>query len=192
MADLAGLTFVRRQAVRETVALEPRRENVTVDLVREQLEDRLALCRRRCKALDTEIARLIRAEPKLARRFEILTSIRGVGPVTAATLIVEMRELGEATAAQVAVLVGVAPMNRDSGMMRGRRMIRGGRIAARNVLDMAATVAMRWNRGIKAFYDRLRAAGKPFKVAITAAMRKLLVLANSLLREDRVWSPTPP
>ena len=71
-------------------------------------------------------------------------------------------------------------------------MIRGGRIAARNVLYMATTVAMRWNSGIKAFYGRLRAAGKPFKVAITAAMRKLLVLTNSLLREDRAWSPTPP
>jgi transposase len=71
-------------------------------------------------------------------------------------------------------------------------MIRGGRIAARNVLYMAATVAMRWNRGIKVFYDRLRAAGKPFKVAITATMRKLLVLANTFVREDRAWSPTPP
>ena len=108
------------------------------------------------------------------------------------TLLTEMKELGSANAAQVAALAGVAPMNRDSGVLRGRQIIRGGRIGTRNALYMAATVAMRWNCGIKAFYDRLRAAGKPFKVAITAAMRKLLVLANALLREDRTWSPTPP
>jgi transposase len=83
-------------------------------------------------------------------------------------------------------------MNHDSGVLRGRRMIRGGRTVARNVLYMAAVVALRNNGNIRVFYDRLRTAGKPFKVAITAAMRKLLVLANSLLREDRVWSPTPP
>lgn len=83
-------------------------------------------------------------------------------------------------------------MNRDSGILRGRRMIRGGRTTARNILYMAAVVAVRWNPYLKAFYNRLRQAGKPFKVAITAAMRKLLLLANTLLKEDRVWSPTPP
>lgn len=83
-------------------------------------------------------------------------------------------------------------MNRDSGTMRGRKMIRSGRIVARNTLYMAAVVAVRWNGDIAAFYGRLRQAGKPFKVAITAAMRKLLLLANTLLKEDRAWSPTPP
>ena len=83
-------------------------------------------------------------------------------------------------------------MNRDSGTLRRRKMLRGGRIAVRNVLYMAATVAVRWNPSLEAFYERLRQIGKPFKVAITAVMRKLLILANALLTEDRSWSPTPP
>ena len=103
-----------------------------------------------------------------------------------------MNELGSANAAEVAALAGVAPMNRDSGTMRGRKMIRSGRIVARNSLYMAAVVGVRFNRDLKVFYERLRTASKPFKVAITAAMRKLLLLANTLLKEDRAWSPTPP
>jgi len=83
-------------------------------------------------------------------------------------------------------------MNRDSGMMRGRKTIRGGRIMARNTLYMASVSAVRWNCDLKAFYERLRRAGKPFKVAITAVMRKLLILANTLLKEGRAWSATPP
>ncbi len=135
---------------------------------------------------------LVRADPATARRFKILTSVPGIGLVTATTLLVEMKELGSANAAEVAALAGLAPMNRDSGLLRGRKMIRGGRIAARNVLYMAAVVGVRWNRDLAAFYGRLRQAGKPFKVAITAAMRKLVVLANTLLKEDRVWTPVPP
>jgi transposase len=108
------------------------------------------------------------------------------------TLMSEMPELGAASAAQISSLAGVAPMNRDSGTLRGRRMIRGGRIGARNALYMAAVVAIRWNESFKSFYKRLRGTGKPFKIAITAVMRKLLVLANTLVREDRVWSPLPP
>ncbi|MBU2963832.1 transposase, partial [Citreicella sp. C3M06] len=124
--------------------------------------------------------------------FEILTSIPGIGQTTATTLLSQMQELGAAKAAEVSALAGVAPMNRDSGTLRGRKMIRAGRIAVRYVLYMAATVAVRWNPGLKAFYERLRQIGKPFKGAITAVMRKLLILANALLTEDRTWSPTPP
>ena len=103
-----------------------------------------------------------------------------------------MKELGCANAGEVAALAGLAPMNRDSGMMRGRKTIRGGRIMARNTLYMASVSAVRWNCDLKAFYERLRRAGKPFKVAITAVMRKLLILANTLLKEGRAWSATPP
>lgn len=134
----------------------------------------------------------MRSDARIRRRYELLTSIPGIGAVTATTLLTEMPEMGSATAAQIASLAGIAPMNRDSGTMRGRRMIRGGRVTARNVLYMAAVVAVRWNRDLAAFYGRLRCAGKPFKIAITAAMRKLLILANTLLKENRLWSPTPP
>ncbi len=192
MANIIELTVARRQVVEERIRLEHRKEAVVSGLVRSQIDDRIALCVQQCKELDAELLALIRSEPGLARRFEILTSIRGIGPMTAATLIAEMSELGSANAAQIAALAGVAPMNRDSGLHRGRRMIRGGRMGTRNALYMAAIVAVRWNNGLKAFYDRLRAAGKSFKIAITAVMRKLLVLANSLVREDRLWSPTPP
>lgn len=192
MAQLIEVAVARRQLIASRVMLEQQLSETTLKIVREQIEDRLQLCRKHLKKLDDALLKLVQSDPMMRRRYEVLTSIPGIGPVTALTLLTEMRELGSANAAEVAALAGVAPMNRDSGVMRGRRMIRGGRIATRNVLYMAAVVAMRYNRGIKAFYDRLRAAGKPFKVAITAAMRKLLILANSLLREDRAWLPTPP
>ena len=192
MAGIVELTVARRQVVEERIRLEHRKEAVVSGLIQSQIADRIALCVRQCNELDAELLALVRSEPGITRRFEILTSIRGIGPTTATTLIAEMSELGSANAAQIAALAGLAPMNRDSGLHRGRRMIRGGRIGARNALYMAAIVAVRWNDGLKAFYDRLRATGKSFKIAITAVMRKLLVLANSLVREDRLWSPTPP
>jgi transposase len=192
LTAIIELTVARRQIVQERIRLEHQKENVVSALIQSQIDARIVLCTRRCKELDAELLDLIRSEPRVARRFEILISIRGIGPTTAATLIAEMSELGSANAAQIAALAGVAPMNRDSGLHRGRRMIRGGRMGARNALYMTAIVAIRWNDGLKAFYDRLRAAGKSFKIAITAVMRKLLVLANSLVRENRLWSPTPP
>ena len=192
MAQITEIIVARRQVVDERRALENKRAQATLELVRDQLDERIALCRRQCKVLEAKLLEAIRSERTIARRYEILTSIPGIGPTTAATLLSEMKELGNANAAEVAALAGVAPMNRDSGTMRGRKMIRSGRIAARNTLYMAAVVAVRWNRDLAAFYSRLREAGKPFKVAITAAMRKLLLLANTLLKEDRVWSPTPP
>lgn len=192
MAQITEITVARRQVIEERLALESRRSQASLDLVREQLDERIELCRRQCKILDAELLAAIRKEPQTSRRYSILTSIPGIGPTTAATLLSEMRELGAANAAEVSALAGVAPMNRDSGTMRGRKMIRSGRVVARNSLYMATVVAVRWNRDLRAFYDRLRDGGKPFKVAITATMRKLLILANTLLKEDRPWSPTPP
>ena len=172
--------------------LEQQLSETNVEIVRRQIEARLALCRAQYDELEATLLNLVRSDVRIRRRYEILTSIPGIGAVTATTLLTEMPEMGSATAVQIASLAGVAPMNRDSGTMRGRRMIRGGRVAARNALYMAAVVAVRWNRDLEAFYGRLRCAGKPFKIAITAAMRKLLLLANTLLKEDRPWSPTPP
>ena len=192
MARIAEVTVARRQIVEARMSLEQQLSEASSGIVKAQITERIELCRRHGKELDEMLLGLVQSDPTIARRFEILTSVPGIGPVTATTLLVEMKELGSANAAEVAALAGLAPMNRDSGLLRGRKMIRGGRIAARNVLYMAATVAMRWNRDLAAFYGRLRQAGKPFKVAITAIMRKLIVLTNTLLKEDRVWMPTPP
>ena len=192
MVRIGEIAVARRQLVAQRVTLEHQLSETTMDVVRRQIEARLALCRSQYDELEAALLELVRSEPHVRRRYEVLTSIPGIGAVTAVTLLTEMPELGSANAGQVAALAGLAPMNRDSGMMRGRRTIRGGRVAARNVLYMAAVVAMRFNRAIKAFYDRLRRAGKSFKVAITASMRKLLVLANGLVRENRLWMPSPP
>ena len=192
MAQIGEIAVARRQLVAQRVMLEQQLSETTVEIVQRQIEARLALCRTQYDELEATLLDLVRCDAHIRRRYEILTSIPGIGAVTATTLLTEMPEMGSATAAQIASLAGVAPMNRDSGTMRGRRMIRGGRVAARNVLYMAAVVAVRWNRDLAAFYGRLRQAGKPFKIAITAAMRKLLLLANTLLKEDRAWSPTPP
>ena len=192
MADLMEIVVARRQIVEARISLEQQRSQASLDVVRDQITDRIELCRRQCHDLDALLLELVRSDPQTARRFEVLSPIPGIGPVSAATLLAEMKELDSAGAAQIAALAGVAPMNRDSGQFRGRMTIRGGRAVARRTLYMAALVAIRWNRDLKVLYERLRSAGKPLKVAITAAMRKLLILANTLLKEDRVWSATPP
>ncbi|MBB1492943.1 IS110 family transposase [Paracoccus sp. MC1854] len=192
MARIREIVVARRQVINERFVLENQCAEATSDIVKDLLTERIALCRRHCDLLDAELQAGLKADPQIARRYAILTSIPGIGPTTAATLLAEMKELGSANAGEVAALAGLAPMNRDSGMMRGRKTIRGGRVLARNTLYMASVSAVRWNRDFKAFYERLRRAGKPFKVAITAVMRKLLILANTLLKEGRAWSATPP
>ena len=149
------------------------------------LDDRIA-------ALDAAIEALIASDPEQAERYSILTSISGVGPVTAAALVCWMPELGGLDRRQAASLIGVAPFADDSGEHRGARHIRGGRRRPRDLLFMAATSAARCNGDLKIVFQRLKAAGKAHKVAIVAVMRKLIVLANTLLREQRCWSPEAP
>jgi transposase len=153
-----------------------------------------AILKRRIASLDRDIARLeaiikalIASQSGLKSRYDILVSIKGIGPVVAATLLACLSELGFVNRAQIALLVGVAPINCDSGEMRGERHIRGGRAPVRNALYMAAVAASRCNPDLKAFYDRLRREGKKAKVALTAVMRKLVILANTLIRENRHW-----
>jgi len=139
--------------------------------------------------LDVEIGRLIADDPVLARRLAVLSSIPGVGAVTASALIAGLAEIGSLSAKQAAMIVGLAPIACDTGEHVGARHIRGGRGHVRRALYMAAVSAARCNPDLKAFYDRLRAAGKQAKLALTAVMRKLAALANTLIRENRHWTP---
>ena len=192
MAELKELVVARRRMVGDRTALTNNLKTTESRLVARQLRSRIRMVERHLKALGTEIRDSVAQSPMLARRLDILTSIPGIGPVAAITMVAELAELGTCTRGQIAALVGVAPMNRDSGLLRGRRIIKGGRAGVRAVLYMAAIAAIRCNPGLKTFYQRLREAGKKPKVALTAVMRKLVILANTLATENRTWSPTPP
>ena len=131
----------------------------------------------------------VEASPLYQAKADLLRSVPGVGPVTALTLLATLPELGHLSRHQIAALVGVAPMNRDSGTMRGKRMVWGGRAPVRAVLYMATLIGRQHNPVLRVFYERLRASGKPFKVAVTACMRKLLTILNAMLRQNRRWDP---
>ena len=130
----------------------------------------------------------IRDRKSSARKVEIMRSVKGMGPVAISTFVAELPELGQLTRGQVAKLVGVAPINDDSGKHQGKRNTLPGRSSVRRVLYMAALVATRYNRRIKPFYQRLLANGKPKKLALVAAMRKLLTIINSLIKRDELWA----
>jgi transposase len=144
------------------------------------LNDRLA-------TLDDDLETRLRASPLWRENDDLLQSAPGIGPVCARTLLLELPELGTLTRQQIAALVGVAPLNCDSGTLRGRRMIWGGRAHVRTVLYMGTLVATRYNPRIKAFYERLLAAGKVKKVALTACMRKFLTILNAMLKHRTPW-----
>lgn len=144
------------------------------------------------KRIEREIRAAIAHDDMLAARYEIVRSIPGIGPVAAAAIVSRLSEIGACSAKQAAMLAGLAPLACDSGDTRGTRHIRGGRADVRRVLYMAAVAARRSNPQLKVFYERLVGAGKPPKVALTAVMRKLVVLANTLLTANRHWQPNAP
>ncbi|MEM0906372.1 MAG: transposase [Pseudomonadota bacterium] len=156
--------------------------------LKRQAAARLRHVEAQLKALDGEIDALIAADQNLSSRRDILVSIPGISNVTAAALLAEAPELGTLTGKAVASLAGLAPITRQYGKWTGRAIIRGGRAHLRRALYMTALVAARFSPDLKAVYDRLISAGKPPKVALTALMRKLLVLANALLRHGRTWA----
>ena len=152
-----------------------------------QIRGQLKMLNRHIAQIDKKIKELIKKEPELARRYEILISIKGIGPVTAITLIADLEELGACSSKEIAALVGVAPMNWDSGLLLGKRITKGGRSHVRSNLYMAAMSARNTNPDMKTFYDRLVGDGKKAMVALVAVMKKLVILANTLIREDRLW-----
>src|SRR5437660_8714290 len=139
--------------------------------------------------LDNDLETMLRASPLWRENDDLLQSAKGIGPVCARTLLLALPELGTLTRQQIAALVGVAPLNCDSGTLRGRRIIRGGRADVRTVLYMGTLVATRFHPQIKAFYQRLLAAGKIKKVALTACMHKLLTILNAMLKHRKAWQP---
>ena len=155
--------------------------------VRRSLTRHITYLEKQVRETDTELGDLIRTSPVWREREDLLRSVPGVGRVLATTLMAELPELGRLTRKEIAKLVGVAPLARDSGRQRGRRFIHGGRAHVRAVLYMGALVATRRNAVIAAFYRRLLAAGKPKKLALTACMRKLLTILNSMVRSQESW-----
>ena len=189
--QLTDLVRRRRQLV-DAAAQEKQREPIPGQpLVTGSVERHLAFLASEIAAIDQAIAEALQADATLASRAALLRTVPGIGAVTAATLVAELPELGTTGNKQIAALVGVAPMNRDSGLSRGQAHIAGGRMSARCCLYMATIVAIRCNPAIRPFYKRLREQGKPPKVAIVAAMRKLITAANSMLLHNRPWSNAP-
>jgi len=189
LAELQELVLARQAAKAGETALKNQYGAAESPALKRLLKTPLDAQGRLIAGLEAAIKALLSSDAGLKRRYEILTSIEGIGPIAAVTLVACLSELGVLAGAQIAALTGVAPMNCDSGEMRGQRRIKGGRAHVRTALYMAAVTAIRCNPDMKAFYARLRAAGKPAKVALTAVMRKLVLLANTLIREDRYWTP---
>lgn len=157
-------------------------------LVKKSLKAHIAYLERELRITDTDLGAMITASPVWRERDELLQSVPGVGPVLSRTLLADLPELGQLSRREIAKLVGVAPLSRDSGTLRGRRFVQGGRATVRAVLYMAALVATKRNPVIRAFYRRLLAAGKPKKLALVACMRKLLTILNVMVRTAQRWS----
>lgn len=186
---LAALLARRRQVVEMLVA-EKNRLGMAPPAIRKSLRAHIAWLQRELGHTDTELAQMIRQSPVWRDKEDLLRSVPGVGPVLSTTLLANLPELGTLTHKQIAALVGVAPLNRDSGTLRGKRTVWGGRAEVRAALYMGALVAARFNPVIRLFYHRLCAAGKAKKVALTACMRKLLIMLNAILKHRTPWRTT--
>lgn len=185
--ELDALVTCRRQLIHVRTEQSNRLGTTTSKPAQKALQAVLKTADRQIGALNAKIQKLIESDDDMNRQNELLKTVPGIGEVTSATLLAELKELGTTGRRQISALVGVAPYNRDSGRLRGQRSIRGGRTTVRSTLYLAALVATRFNPVIKAFADRLRAAGKRPKVIIVACMRKLIVILNVMLRENLTW-----
>ena len=187
--ELKDLHLARDALVKDRTAAKNRGKVLTLSPLKRQNGQRLDQIDRQIAAVEAAMRDIVQADADLSPRFDILTSIPGVSATTAFALLVEMPELGTLGAGEAASLAGLAPIARQSGRWTGRSFIRGGRAGLRRALYMPALVAMRFNPDLTAKYRQLIDAGKPAKVAITAIMRKLIVLANALVKANRAWMP---
>jgi len=186
------LVNARHALVKDRVAVLNRQAIAVSTLIKRQLAQRLRQIDSQIEAIDKRLKTLRKADADVSERFDILTSIPSFGEGTANVLMVETPELGRLDHQQATSLVGLAPVANDSGQTCGKRSIRGGRPRARQALYMAALSAIRFNPQLKTKYQALIKAGKPAKVALVAVMRKLLILANALIRDNRKWAPKAP
>jgi transposase len=184
---LGELVARRRQLIEMMVAERNRRRQLTSRRLIKGVERLLGVLQKELSELEADLSDSIRGTPVWRERDELLRSVPGIGPTVARTLIADLPELGCLDRKQIAALVGVAPLNRDSGTMRGKRTTFGGRAKVRCVLYMAALVASRRNPVLKPFYQRLLQAGKAKKLALTAVMRKLLTILNAMVRDKTRW-----
>ena len=186
--QLRALVDRRRQLV-DMMTAEQSRLNTSPARVRDSIEAHLAWLQQQLASLDDDLDDMLQSSPIWRERDDMLQSTPGVGPVLSRTLMSQLPDLGDLNRKEIAALVGVAPFNRDSGTWRGRRTIWGGRAAVRSVLYMSTLVATRHNPVIREFYERLLAAGKAKKVALTACMRKLLTILNAMVKNQQRWQP---
>jgi len=188
-AQLLDALLTRRRQLIEMLTAEKNRLGFARGPVQRDITQHIRWLEKRLADVDGELHDAVTASPLWQAKDDLLRSVPGVGRVTSVTLLAELPELGRLSRREIASLVGVAPLNRDSGALRGKRLVWGGRAPVRAALYMAALVGLRWNPVLRTFYDRLRAAGKPFKVAATACMRKLLTILNAMVRQQRRWEP---
>jgi len=181
--------IVRRRQLLEMLMMEKNRLHTAHRGVRADLRSSIRGLEKRLKGVDEDIDGALQGCGALREKIELLESVPGIARVTAVNLVATLPELGTLNRREISALAGVAPFNRDSGQSHGRRSIWGGRALARSALYMAALVGARHNPVLRTFYQRLRQAGKPSKVALVACMRKLLVILNTMLKQQRPWSP---
>jgi len=189
-AELAALMGRRRQLI-EMLTAEKNRLGSASRRVRQNIQVHINWLERQLSQLDRDLGDLIQNSPIWREKDDLLQSVPGVGPVLSLTLLANLPELGTLNRRQIAALVGVAPLSRDSGTLRGKRTVWGGRAVIRQVLYMSALIATRFNPVIRTFYQRLCKAGKAKKVALTACMRKLLTILNAMVKHKTPWRRTP-
>ncbi len=188
--EMRSLLTRRRQLMEMLVAERNRLSRADED-VRPNIKDHIKWLKEALSDINNDLERRIQSSPSWHEKDNLLRSVPGIGKVVSTTLLIELPELGQLNRRKIAALVGVAPLNRDSGAMRGKRTVWGGRAALRAVLYMAALVATKCNPVIAAFYRRLLDVGKVKKVALVACMRKLLTMVNAMMRTRTFWNPEP-
>ena len=180
--------LVRRRQLMQMSTMEKNRLHIMPKSMSSEIKSLLEELHRQIKTIDTHLSEAVAASSEWKDRHEQLLAVPGLGPSTIHTLLADLPELGNLTHREISALVGVAPFNRESGRMRGRRRIKGGRASARTALYMAILSAVRYNKPIKTFYERLLAQGKHKKVALTACVRKLIVMPNAMVKNNQQWA----
>lgn len=187
-----GALVTRRRQLVEMLTAEENRHHTAPPAIRTDIQAHIAWLRKRLHGVDHELRQAVRSSPLWREQEDLLRSVPGIGPVVSVTLLADLPELGTVDRKQITALAGLAPLNRDSGTMRGKRTIWGGRATVRAALYMAALVGSQRNPVLRAVYQRLVAAGKTKKVALVACMRKLLTIVNALLKTRTTWTPPVP